>query len=55
MNKTQQEKITYYGSREDWEAVRKFFGTFSNGIRIIAWIIRNQPELLRKLTDAQKE
>ncbi len=50
-NKPTQEKITYYGSRADWEAIRKFFGTFSNGVRVIATLIRDNPNALRKLTD----
>lgn len=45
------EKITYYGTRTDWEAIRKFFGTFSNGVRILANLIRSNPEALRRLTD----
>lgn len=55
MTKTPNEKITYYGSRSDWETIRKFFGTFSNGVRIIATLIREHPEQIRKLTDSQKE
>jgi hypothetical protein len=47
------EKITYYGTRADWQAIRTFFGTFSNGVRIIAQLIRQHPEELRKLTDKQ--
>lgn len=52
--KTTSEKITYYGSRSDWEVIRKFFGTFSNGIRIIAALLREHPEQIRKLTDEQE-
>lgn len=53
MPKTPNEKITYYGSRSDWETIRKFFGTFSNGVRIIASLIREHPDKVRKLTDEQ--
>lgn len=49
------EKITYYGSRSDWEAIRRFFGTFSNGVRVFASIIRSNPEALRKLADQQDQ
>jgi len=51
---TQQEKITYYGTRSDWQTIRQFFGTFSNGVRVIASLIRNNPEVLRKLTDSKE-
>jgi hypothetical protein len=44
-------RITYYGTRSDWETIRRFFGTFSNGVRFIAMIIRENPEAIRKLTD----
>ena len=50
----QQEKITYYGTRSDWQIIRDFFGTFSNGVRVIASLIRNNPEVLRKLTDSKE-
>lgn len=46
------EPITYYGSRTDWETVRAFFGTFSNAVRILAELIRTNPSALRKLSDS---
>ena len=46
-----QAQITYYGTRSDWEDIKNFFGTFSNGVRILARAIRNHPQELRKLTD----
>lgn len=52
MSKTSNEKITYYGSRSDWQTIRAFFGTFSNAVRIIAELIRTQPTALRSLTDS---
>jgi hypothetical protein len=54
MNKLSPEKITFYGLRSDWQVVRDFFGTFSNGVRVLASLIRNNPEALRKLTDNPK-
>lgn len=51
MNKQPQEKITYYGTRSDWQTIKQFFGTFSNGVRVLAFLIRNHPESLRRLTD----
>jgi hypothetical protein len=54
MNKPSQEKITFYGLRSDWQTIKDFFGTFSNGVRILANLIRTNPEAVRKLTDNPK-
>ena len=54
MNKPSQEKITFYGTRSDWQTIKDFFGTFSNGVRVLASLIRSNPEALRKLTDSPK-
>lgn len=51
MNKQPQDKITYYGTRSDWQTIKDFFGTFSNGVRVLAQLIRSNPEAVRKLTD----
>jgi hypothetical protein len=48
-------RITYYGTRSDWETIRRFFGTFSNGVRFIAQIVRENPEAIRKLTDPKNK
>jgi hypothetical protein len=54
MNTPAPEKITYYGLRSDWQTIKDFFGTFSNGVRILANLIRTNPEAIRKLTDSPK-
>lgn len=54
MNTPAPTKITYYGLRSDWQTIKEFFGTFSNGVRILAQLIRSNPEAVRKLTDHRK-
>ena len=47
-------RLTFYGLRSDWQTIKEFFGTFSNGVRILAGLIRANPEAVRKLTDSPK-
>lgn len=51
MDKPTPTRLTFYGLRSDWQTIKDFFGTFSNGIRILANLIRSNPETIRKLTD----
>jgi len=48
-------RFTYFGNEADWKTIRKFFGTFSHGIRVLAELIRTDPEALRRLTDQREE